>query len=1022
MSQAPSILLIDDNELIRELARDLLREEFPDSQIRMVDSLDSLRQALETGGFDIMITDYQLGWTDGLAVLREVKSRYPDCPVVMFTATGSEEIAVEAMKAGLDDYVLKSPKHITRLSASIRTVLAQAAERRTARETEARYRSLINDVLDTSAVGLFILDAEFRVVWINEAMERYFGIRRADVIGRDKRRLIQGRIKHLFENPEEFAAKVLQTYERNGEEASFDFHVPAGGDRKERWLEHRSMPIRTGLYAGGRIEHYYDVTERKQAETALRKSEGQLAMVIGSAMDAIIIVDKDHRILLFNDAAETMFGYAAVEAIGHPLDRFIPERFRAVHREHMNHYGETSQTNRIMGRLGGVYGLRADGTEFPLEISLSKGTIGEDQFYILILRDITERKRTEEVLRRSEERFKTIFDQAPMGIALINSLTGHICAVNARFAHIAGRTVEEMTRIDWMSITHPDDVQKDLDNMALLNAGKITGFQMEKRYLLPAGGVVWINMTIAPVTVEDKTHPCHLCMIEDITERKRVEEALLRERLKLQSILESASDGIHVLDETGNVVLVNRAFCEMLGYSVEEALRLNVADWDVQWTREELRAKLAAFVNQRRTFETRHRRRDGTILEVEVSATDLSIEGKRFIYAASRDIMARKALEGKAQQANEQMTAMIQSSPMAITVLDAEGKVRVWNQAAELIFGWSSDEVLGGPLPTVPEEKRDEHRRICERALLDEAVTGLEVVRRRKDGSPVTISLSTAPLRNAKGRIIGIMGVMADITERKQMEQHAGRIERLAALGQLLGGIAHEIKNPLFVLAGRVQLLKEKLAAQDYDALPSDLEKIEEAAKRIAHVSERFLTLTRPVQPLRAQCDIRAILDATLDFLSNELMKNQIRLVTELSPDLPAIQSDPRQLQGAFLNLILNAIQAMAEQGRGTLTVSAQLSAVGDPPSAQEQDRERQWIEVRIQDDGPGILPEHRPKLFEPFFSTKPAGEGPGLGLWTVRTIVMALGGTVTCESEVGRGATFILRLPTVPSDPTPQA
>jgi PAS domain S-box-containing protein len=1021
MSETLRILLVDDDELIRQMAGDLLRQEFPQARIDEVGSLSGLQQALEAGGFTMAITDYQLGWTDGLTVLRQIKSRYPDCPVVMFTGTGSEEIAVEAMKAGLEDYVLKSPHHIGRLTAAVHSVLAQAQQRRQLKESEARQRSLLNDVLGTSAVGLFILDADFRVVWVNEALERYFGLRRTDVIGRDKRQFIQERFKHLFENPEEFAAKVLQTYERNDEAASFDFHVPACGDQKELWLEHRSMPIRTGLYTGGRIEHYYDITDRKRAEAAARQNEASLTALVGSAMDAIIMVDGDHRILLFNGAAETMFGCAAAEAVGQSLDRFIPERFRAAHREHIKRYGETGQTNRVMGRLGTVYGLRSDGTEFPLEVSLSKGTTGEHTFYTAILRDVTERQRTEEVLRRSEERFKTIFEQAPMGIALIDSLTGHICAVNARFAHIAGRTVEEMTRIDWMSITHPDDVQKDLDNMALLNAGTIPGFQMEKRYLLPAGGVVWINMTIAPVTVEDKTHPRHLCMIEDITERKRVEDALLRERLKLQSILESASDGIHVLDETGNVVLVNRVFCEMLGYSVEEALRLNIADWDAQWTREELLAKLASLVHQRRTFETRHRRRDGTILDVEVSATDLSIEGKRLIYAASRDIMARKALEGKAQQANEQMTAMIQSSPMAITVLDAEGKVWVWNQAAERIFGWSSDEVLGGPLPTVPEEKRDEHRRICERVLLDEAVTGLELVRRRKDGSPVTISLSTAPLRNAKGRIIGIMGIMADITERKQMERHASRIERLAALGQLLGGIAHEIKNPLFVLAGRVQLLKEKLAAQDYDALPSDLEKIEEAAKRIAHVSERFLTLTRPVQPLRAQCDIRAILDATLDFLSNELMKNQIRLVTELSPDLPVIQSDPRQLQGAFLNLILNAIQAMAEHGRGTLTVSATLSAVGAPPSAQEQDRERQWIEVRIQDDGPGILPEHRPKLFEPFFSTKPASEGTGLGLWTVRTIVMALGGAVTCESEVGRGATFILRLPTVPPDPTPQ-
>ncbi|MDE3241881.1 MAG: GHKL domain-containing protein, partial [Nitrospirota bacterium] len=204
---------------------------------------------------------------------------------------------------------------------------------------------------------------------------------------------------------------------------------------------------------------------------------------------------------------------------------------------------------------------------------------------------------------------------------------------------------------------------------------------------------------------------------------------------------------------------------------------------------------------------------------------------------------------------------------------------------------------------------------------------------------------------------------------------------------------------PLFVLTGRLQLLKEKLAAQDYGDMPADLKTIEEAAKRMTRVTERFLTLAKPAQLRQTQCDIRTILDETLEFLSNELMKNQIRLVTELAPDLPAIRSDPRQLQEAFLNLLLNAIQAMASShGRGTLTVAANLHQA--------------WIEVRIQDDGPGILPEHRPKLFEPFFSTKSAGEGTGLGLWTVRAIVMGLKGRVACETEVGRGTTFIVRLP----------
>ncbi|TAJ31533.1 MAG: PAS domain S-box protein, partial [Nitrospirae bacterium] len=408
------ILLIDDDHLVRDIAVSLLRQEFSDSHIVPIADAAGLDQALDAGGFDLVITDYQLGWTNGLAVLRAFKSRSPDCPVVMFTATGSEEIAVEAMKAGLDDYVLKSPQHIGRLTAAVHSVLAQAQQRRELKESEARQRSLLNDVLGTSAVGLFILDAEFRVVWANEALERYFGLRRVDVIGQDKRQLIQERIKHLFEAPEAFAAKVLQTYERNGEEASFDFHMPAGDDRDERWLEHRSMPIRTGLYAGGRIEHYYDITERKRAEAALRKSEGHLAMVIGSAMDAIIIVDGDHRVLLFNGAAETMFGCAAAEAIGQPLDRFIPERFHIAHREHITRYGETGQTNRVMGRLGAVCGLRADGTEFPLEISLSKGTIGDHTFYTAILRDITERQRTEGLLRQTNETLSALIDASPL--------------------------------------------------------------------------------------------------------------------------------------------------------------------------------------------------------------------------------------------------------------------------------------------------------------------------------------------------------------------------------------------------------------------------------------------------------------------------------------------------------------------------------------------------------------------------------------------------------------------------------
>ena len=183
-----------------------------------------------------------------------------------------------------------------------------------------------------------------------------------------------------------------------------------------------------------------------------------------------------------------------------------------------------------------TYHRQKDGTTYPVEVSVNYLEFQGKEYHCTFARDITERKEAKEALLGSEERFRTMFEEAPLGIALIDSLTGHIYNVNPRFAEIAGRTKDEMTSIDWMSITHPDDVQEDLDNMALLNAGEIPGFNIEKRYIHPDGSFIWINMTITPTTVKDKSKPRHLCMIEDITERKKAEEELKQSQVQLRDL------------------------------------------------------------------------------------------------------------------------------------------------------------------------------------------------------------------------------------------------------------------------------------------------------------------------------------------------------------------------------------------------------------------------------------------------------------------------------------------------------
>ncbi len=240
-----------------------------------------------------------------------------------------------------------------------------------------------------------------------------------------------------------------------------------------------------------------------------------------ASLDPLITINSEGKITDVNLAMEFITGWSRDKLIGSYFINYFTESSKAL-----EGYRKVFHEGRVRDYALEIRHRNGHLTPVLYNASVYKNKAGQVVGIFAAARDITEIKRIETALKISEVHFKTMFNQAPLGIALIDSLTGRVYSVNPMFAKIAGRTIDEMMTIDWMSITHPDDVQADLDNMALLNAGEIPGFQMEKRYLKRNGTPVWINMTIAPIYVEDKTHPRHLCMIEDITERKAIEQKI----------------------------------------------------------------------------------------------------------------------------------------------------------------------------------------------------------------------------------------------------------------------------------------------------------------------------------------------------------------------------------------------------------------------------------------------------------------------------------------------------------------
>ncbi|MBI3637253.1 MAG: PAS domain S-box protein, partial [Candidatus Rokubacteria bacterium] len=367
----------------------------------------------------------------------------------------------------------------------------------------------------------------------------------------------------------------------------------------------------------------------------------------------------------------------------------------------------------------------------------------------------------------------------------------------------------------------------------------------------------------------------------------------------------------------------------------------------------------------------------------------------------ARDISARKRAAEALRQSEATAQALIESAAEGILIVDDRGRIVLANGMIEEMFGYSERELLGESMERLlPERFRDRHAAHRAGYVAGPRVRamgqGLDLAARRRDGKEFPVEISLSYVRTPQG--MRVMAFVTDITHRLALDQATRQSEKLTALGTLAAGLAHELNNPLGIMISRIELmLLENDQGQLSDAVREDLDVLHRHAQRVSRLVHGLLSFARPSVPERRPIDLNHVVDEILLLAEKQLSRTGIRTTAALDRGLPPVLGDFGALQQVVLNLVTNAYQAMENGGDIRIVTRPAPDMSG-------------WVELLVEDTGPGIPPDVVSKIFDPFYTTKP--EGTGLGLSITYRIVHDHDGAVHVDSTPGEGTTFRLRFP----------
>jgi PAS domain S-box-containing protein len=604
---------------------------------------------------------------------------------------------------------------------------------------------------------------------------------------------------------------------------------------------------------------------------------------------------------------------------------------------------------------------------------------------------------------------RRLFDTS-LDLILVTDRQGTFVRVSPSSEAILGYRPDEMTGQSASHFIYPDDLDPTRDEMRAGRRGRHMR-NFETRY-------VHKNRDIVPLQwsgVWSEPEQQHFFIGRDMTEQRRLQDAERKSKDALAAVIDASPTAIICLRASDRTVMVwSRAAEEIFGYTAEETLgrpymlvppRLE-GEFDHLFQRALAGEKI-------RNIQVQRRRKDGTLVDISFDAAPMYESGcVSAIAYALVDITERKKAEEALKESEQMARDIIANTLDAFSQLNDSGEIIEWNPQAEAIFGWTREEALGQPATSLflAGESQPHYPAMIERAQRspDASVSGerFELNAVRKDGRPIKVEVSLTALRRRDGYVFN--GFIQDLTDKIAAEEQLRHAQKMEAVGQLTGGIAHDFNNMLTVITGTIEILSDGLA--DRPQLQAITRLIGEAADRGAELTGRLLAFARkqPLQP--REVDIGAFLLETTKLMRPALGEH-IEILCQPSDQVWPALVDPGQLSSAMLNLAINARDAMPNGGR--LTLETKNVVLDESYANLNADvRPGNYVMIAISDSGTGIPEEMRDKIFEPFFSTKPAGQGTGLGLSMVYGFIKQSNGHIKIYSEAGQGTTFRLYLP----------